>query len=174
MVCGGSGRRALIARMEGSSPRWLGAWWPALAWAGVIFFGSTDAFSARRTSRFIGPFLRWLFPNIQDTAIASVQLVVRKGWHVTEYAILALLVARALRAQSPTLAAPRRAALGFLLVVAYAISDEIHQSFHPSRQGSPWDVMIDSAGALLGLGLAHLYLRRNAASAASRRQSTSS
>lgn len=149
--------------MAASPTRWLGAWWPALAWAGVIFYGSTDAFSAGRTSRFIGPVLRWLFPGIQEAAIATVQLVVRKGWHVTEYAILALLVARAIRHQSPSLTPARQTVLGLLLAVAYAISDEFHQSFHPSRQGSPWDVLIDSAGALVGLTLAQVLARRMAA-----------
>ena len=34
-----------------------------------IFVGSTDAFSSGHTSRFIGPFLRWLSPGLPDAAV---------------------------------------------------------------------------------------------------------
>jgi VanZ family protein len=34
-----------------------------------------------------------------------------------------------------------------LITVAYAISDEWHQSFVEGRHGSPVDVLIDTAGA---------------------------
>lgn len=164
MVCGRPGRRALIARMAVSPTRWLGAWWPALAWAGVIFYGSTGAFSAQRTSRFLGPILRWLFPGIHESTVGTVQFVIRKGWHVTEYALLALLVDRALRRQPAAPGSPlRRAVFAFLLVSSYACLDEFHQSFHPSRQGSPVDVLIDSAGALAGLAAIHLQALRSAA-----------
>ncbi|MFN2541920.1 MAG: VanZ family protein, partial [Chthoniobacterales bacterium] len=62
-----------------------------------IFIGSTDLLSAEHTSRYIGPFLRWFAPHVSDATIASVQMVVRKGAHLTEYAILGALLYRALR-----------------------------------------------------------------------------
>ena len=43
------------------------------------------------------------------------------------------------------------AAFAFVVAVAFAASDEWHQSFVPSRQGSAWDVLLDSGGAVLGL-----------------------
>jgi hypothetical protein len=61
-----------------------------------IFFASTDIMSGERTSRFIGPFLRWLKPDISDERIKQVQFIVRKGGHLTEYAILCALLWRAL------------------------------------------------------------------------------
>ena len=118
----------------------------------VIFSASTDSFSSGHTSRFIGPFLRWLNPNISPEAIQTVQLVVRKGAHMTEYALLAVLLWRALRRTPPRAGWDgRRATIAFALAVAYAISDEIHQSFVPSRSGQVGDVLFDSAGAFLGL-----------------------
>jgi VanZ family protein len=39
------------------------------------------------------------------------------------------------------------------LVVAYALSDEFHQSFYPSRTASIYDSMIDSVGGLAALVL---------------------
>ena len=41
--------------------------------------------------------------------------------------------------------------LAFLICVIYAISDEIHQLFVPGRAGQVRDVLIDSAGSLLGI-----------------------
>ena len=106
-----------------------------------IFAGSTDLLSTEHTSRFIGPFLRWFSPDVSDTTIASVQLVVRKCAHLTEYAILAALLFRALRM------------FGVALFVAavYAALDEFHQSFVASRTASPWDVAVDCVGAVVGL-----------------------
>jgi VanZ family protein len=36
-----------------------------------------------------------------------------------------------------------------VLAVLYAISDEVHQSFVPTREGTLRDVIIDAIGALL-------------------------
>ena len=121
-------------------------WLPVLLWMAFIFIGSTDLMSAEHTSRFIGPFLRWFAPDITNATIASIQLIVRKCAHLAEYAILSALLLRALRQH---LLAARSVA--FVLAALYAVLDEIHQSFVPSRTGSPWDVLTDIMGALLGL-----------------------
>ena len=70
-------------------------WLPVLIWLCFIFIGSTDLMSAEQTSRIILPFLRWLNPDISMETIAQVQFVVRKCAHLTEYAILAMLLWRA-------------------------------------------------------------------------------
>jgi len=137
-------------------------WLPVLAWMVFIFIGSTDLLSAEHTSRFIGPFLRWLAPDVSDATIASIQLIVRKCAHLTEYAILAALFYRALRLH-------RTRVLGAAFVFAglYAALDEFHQSFVASRTGTAYDVMIDCAGAMIGLVIYRLINRRNAAREAS-------
>ena len=71
-------------------------WLPLVIWLGVIFVGSTDLMSTQHTSRFIVPFLRWLDPHISWAAINTIHTVIRKLGHVSEYAILALLLWRAL------------------------------------------------------------------------------
>src|ERR1051325_8062067 len=81
--------------------RFLRHWLPVLVWMALIFVGSTDVMSAEQTSRIIAPLLRWLKPNISVEAIAQVQFFVRKGAHLSEYAILALLLWRALRITVP-------------------------------------------------------------------------
>jgi VanZ family protein len=75
--------------------RLLKYWLPVLVWLCFIFIGSSDLMSAEQTSRIIRPCLRWLKPDISMQAIAQIQFVVRKCAHVTEYAILALLLWRA-------------------------------------------------------------------------------
>jgi VanZ family protein len=135
--------------------RFLKFWLPVIAWMIFIFIGSTDLLSADHTSRFIGPFLRWFAPDIADATIASVQLFVRKCGHLTEYAILAALLWRALRAHHE-----RVLGLAFLIAALYAGLDEFHQSFVVSRTGSPWDVAIDCIGAFVGVAICRFFHNR--------------
>jgi VanZ family protein len=130
-------------------------WLPVVAWMLVIFCASGDLMSAEHTSRFIGPFLHWLAPDISDAAIASIQLLVRKCAHLTGYAILAALLYRAVCRGRYLLG--RAAALAFLIAALYAALDEFHQSFVPSRTGTPRDVVIDCIGAAIGLALCLIF-----------------
>ncbi len=132
--------------------RWfLKFWLPVLAWMIFVFIGSTDLMSAEHTSRFIAPFLRWFVPDVTAATVASIQLFVRKCAHLTEYAILAALLFRALRQGRYNF---RRAAVIALFIAAiYAALDEFHQSFVPSRTASPYDVAIDVAGALVAVAI---------------------
>lgn len=132
--------------------RFLKYWLPSLIWLGVIFVGSTDLMSAEHTSRFIVPILLWLKPGMSPKTIWIILVIMRKCAHVSEYAILALLLWRALRSRSalrtklPTL-------FGAVLLgcAVFAASDEFHQSFVKSRTPSVRDVLLDIAGALFGL-----------------------
>jgi VanZ family protein len=86
--------------------------------------------------------LIFVLSSIPDlgTGLGGWDLVLRKIAHAAEYAILAALLVRALR----------RPGLAIALGVAYAISDEIHQSFVTGREGAPLDVVIDSVGVVVG------------------------
>ena len=129
-------------------------WLPVIVWMGVIFSASTQALSARHTSRIIGPILRWFKPDVSDQTISRVQFVVRKGGHLTEYAVLAILVWNALRKPVRTDLRPWRwkeAAVALSFAAAYAITDEIHQRFVPGREAQVSDVLLDTAGAAIGL-----------------------
>ena len=134
--------------------RFVRYWLPAIVWMAVIFLGSTDMLSAAHTSRFLVPFLRWLDPQISLAALNAIQFGIRKLAHLTEYAILAALLWRALR--GGTRWQVKMSILFFVAWIACAIfaaSDEFHQSFVPSRTSSPIDVMIDVTGALIGLAI---------------------
>jgi VanZ family protein len=131
--------------------RFLRYWLPVIVWTALIFVGSTDLMSAEQTSRIIAPLLRRLKPNISVEAIAQVQFFVRKGAHLSEYAILALLLWRALRISVPQANMSILAGIVLLASAVFAVSDEFHQSFVASRTASPVDVLIDICGALIAL-----------------------
>jgi VanZ family protein len=99
-------------------------WAPVVAWAALIFGLS----------------------SVSDlgTGLGIWDLVLRKFAHMTEYAILAALLVRALRQPGWAVA----------LGIAYSISDEVHQSFISGRHGSPFDVLIDAIGVIVGAVLA--------------------
>ena len=68
--------------------------------------------------------------------------------HVTGYAVLGTLALRAFHGgfERPRLAPTMYAALA---VILWGISDEIHQSFVPGRDASPWDVLADVVGFVI-------------------------
>ena len=128
--------------------RW--AWGAAGLWALVVWNLGDDGFSATRTSRILGPLLAWLLPGLSDAATAQLLFAIRKAAHLLEYALLALLTLRALRLGG-TLGATASAAATLGLVASLAAADELRQSLSATRTGSPWDVLVDIAGAVLGL-----------------------
>jgi len=132
--------------------RFLKYWLPLLVWVGVIFLNSTDLMSAEHTSRFIVPFLLWLKPNISPESLALIHLVIRKGGHLSEYAVLALLLLRTTIGMTNfKRSMPVLCISVWLACVLVAVTDEFHQTFVRSRGASIRDTMIDSAGAILGL-----------------------
>ncbi|HMF56530.1 MAG TPA: VanZ family protein [Pyrinomonadaceae bacterium] len=124
---------------------------PLLLWLGLIFFASTGEFSAENTSLIIGPLLHWLFPNISDERVQLVHFIVRKLAHFSEYAVLALLAARAFINSSHDAINRNWFLISLLLIAVYALSDEFHQSFVATRTASIYDSMIDSSGGLVAL-----------------------
>lgn len=105
--------------------RALAIWLPPLALMGLIFVLS--AMPGDEVDRGLAYF------------------VSRKVAHFTEYALLTALWWRALRTR---LAAPMAVLLAVGISVAYAATDEAHQSGVDGRHGTPVDVAIDAAGAL--------------------------
>jgi VanZ family protein len=132
----------------------------------LVFAASSDSGSGRRSSRFIGPIVRWLVPAISEPALERVVAVVRKAAHVSEYAVLAALLWRARHGMARervegagmnwNIAHARFALVGSAL---YAVTDEVHQGFVPNRGPSLGDVFLDTAGAALGLCVVWLYCR---------------
>ena len=136
-------------------------WLPLLIWLGVIFVGSTSVMCAEHTSRYIVPFLLWLKPGMSPAAIWTILVVARKCAHVTEYAVLALLLWRAFR-NVQVLRAKTLMVFGAVLLgcALFAASDEFHQTFVKSRTPSVRDVLLDVAGASLGLLIAAIFAKQ--------------
>ena len=106
-------------------PRAVSLWAPVVLWAAVIFALSS-------------------VPNLA-TDLGVWDTVLRKCAHASEYAVLMLLLFRALGRELPA----------FLIGLAYAVTDELHQQFVRGRHASPFDVSMDAAGLALGLLLLH-------------------
>jgi VanZ family protein len=125
-------------------------WAPSGVWMALIFTFSTDWFAAPNTSSFFGSLLSWLIPGIAPETMQIVHAALRKLGHWTEYFILATLLAAACKAHWPKQTRRSRFVATVIIATLYAISDEWHQSFVPSRSASVGDVAIDACGAICG------------------------
>lgn len=128
-------------------------WLPVILMMAATFTFGTDLFSAENTR----PIIRWVMrlffgEGADQQTIGSGEGLLRKSAHFLEYALLAILWFRALRNNSP-----RRWKLtwflsALIITAAWATIDELQQAFvSQHRTGSPWDVLLDSCGALAGL-----------------------
>ena len=88
-------------------------------------------------------------PSDREKLYEMLVVIVRKGAHMAEYAVLCMLAALHLT----TWKLPyRKLAISSVLFAAfYAATDEFHQLFVEGRSGEVKDVLIDSAGAVLGI-----------------------
>jgi VanZ family protein len=96
---------------------------PPLVLMGVIFFLSAQ-------------------PDL-NSGLGVWDTIGRKLVHMASYGLLWWLWYRALGLRNP--------AAAIALTLAYAVSDEYHQTFVEGRHGSPIDVMIDAAGVVLAV-----------------------
>lgn len=128
------------------------AWVLCAAWMAVIFFMSAmSGEDSGEQSGFIVQILLTILPWIENV-IPALELFVRKGAHMLEFAVLFFLYRRAL-----FLSGKKHAGvLAFGLTVFYAATDEFHQMFVPGRGPALTDVAIDGCGALLAWGALRL------------------
>ncbi len=122
-------------------------WLPVVVWMALIFVASADTESGYRGSRILAPIIRWFVPDIDPLSLQNTVLFARKGVHFVTFGFLAALLFRALSPGFGKACNPASAWKAWGITVLYAISDEVHQSFVPSRVGSPMDVLIDAFGA---------------------------
>ncbi len=80
-----------------------------------------------------------------------------KTLHVIEYAILATLNTVAIATNAKNISLRKAVLYGAFFALLYAISDEIHQTFIPTRSGQARDVLIDSIGIFSVYWLISLY-----------------
>ena len=137
-------------------------WWRwalVAAWIVVIslFSAQTGAESGRLSGGITQWFVERITPNwdvlsvaAREELLSTWRFIVRKGAHMTEFAVLGGLFFHAwssVRARSLR----RRATLSAAGCFLVAVLDETHQAFVPERGPSLRDVFIDFTGALLGI-----------------------
>lgn len=124
---------------------------------GLVLAMSSASMSAENTGSVLGPLLAWL--GLGPAHVDLLHFAVRKGGHVVEYGVLAALWRHAFvhgGGTRPVVAG----ALALAVSVACAVADEGHQAILASRTGAVTDVLLDSIGALVALGAAHLGWRK--------------
>jgi VanZ family protein len=117
----------LLLRLDGH-PRL--AWMLWCGYAGMIFYVSSQQ---------LGPELDLLPPNTD------------KLLHAAEYAVFGVLTYHALGASyHPWRNRRLHLVVAIAIGLAYGITDEFHQSFVPTRDSDPRDVVADTIGTAIG------------------------
>ncbi len=128
---------------------------PMLLFMGVIFsFSAKTAAESSQSSNAIVEVLmdEHLLGSVvknPDRTRETLSFLVRKAAHMAEFGVLAVLALYWL--SSFSLPYKKSCLLAVLIAACYAASDEFHQRFVPGRSGELRDVMIDTAGAVLGI-----------------------
>lgn len=103
------------------------------------------------TSRFIGPLIQFLFPEMPYESRQVIHGIIRKSAHFFEYAVLAFLAVRALSRSHFDVLRNYRYVIAFLITATVASVDEYNQSLNPARTGSIYDVLLDVSGGVFAL-----------------------
>ena len=120
----GCQRIAIYQKVNGQA---VWRWSAVILWMGVIFAVSAT-------------------PSIATPLEPIYDFTLKKLAHVTVYAILTVLLFRALRLHITHKG--RALLMAALVAILYAVSDEWHQTFVPGREGTLRDVGIDAIGAV--------------------------
>lgn len=144
-------------------------WAAVLLWMGLIFYLSSqpavqsDSLSIGILHTIMGVLGRFIPGLAYDTGLLNH--ILRKATHFSAYLVLGILVLnaiwkmKALWKMKACRFRPSVLALG--ICVLYAASDEFHQLFVPGRGAQVTDVLIDSAGSLVGLIVFSLLFHRH-------------
>ena len=136
----------------------------ALWMVAIFLFSAQNGSLSSKTS---GGVIQWLlklfysdFDSLsiaeKEELIVSWQFFVRKAAHFSAYALLGVLSTLAF--DTFKLKRIMYYVLPAVLSVCYAALDEFHQTFVPDRVGCVTDVLIDFAGAAMGISFVGLVL----------------
>lgn len=125
----------------------------------IFLFSCQNGEDTMKTSgRIAEPIANSVVPYFPQTpyeqVLQTVQAVVRKTAHFSEYTLLGCLICWLM--MSYDLA--RTVRWAWLAGTLYACTDELHQLLGGERSAQLYDVAIDSAGALTGAGIAVLII----------------
>lgn len=124
----------------------------ALVTAIMIFIFSMSSANGEESSEMSNSLLLKI---AELTGIEISSHFVRKAAHFCEFALLSFLLTNAVFA---TFKNKKAGLFAFPCACLYAVTDELHQLFSEGRACSVKDMLIDSAGALLGAVLCSLII----------------
>ena len=135
------------------------SWTLVIFWMLVIFFFSAQpAQDSNKLSRGAADFIIRVIGRIKDLDLEvstgaywydRLNGTIRSLAHSAVYFILAVLTSSAVSKRR--LPMWKNLGISMLICVLFAVSDEIHQMFVPGRTAEVKDLLLDSAGASLGL-----------------------
>lgn len=130
-------------------------WVLLIAWMVVIFmFSSQPAEISDEKSRLVIQIFNAIGLNLDSVLGELANFVVRKAAHFTEYFILALLIFNVIGEEFKL---KQALLLSIVVVFLYACSDEFHQIFVPGREGKLRDVLIDTSGGTVAMGVVYIW-----------------
>lgn len=119
-----------------------------VSWMILIFYMSNQpADISNKQSDLIIKLFYYMGIDLNSALGEITSFVIRKAAHFTEYFILYCLTINVLKFYFNI---KKAAIYSLLIVLGYAISDEIHQYFIPGRDMAIRDVIIDFSGGILG------------------------
>lgn len=131
---------------------------PSLVLMVVIFSFSNQpaAVSGGNSSAIVQKIMEIIFPHLdmwdatkRDTIANILEIILRKGAHMTEFAFLEISLFFGLYKGEFIKTVNKSVILSILIAFIYACSDEIHQLFVLGRSGQVTDVMIDMIGVVV-------------------------
>jgi VanZ family protein len=137
-------------------------WIPVGLMLSLMYVFSTDLFSGEQTKRIIEWIMKVFADDVGGPDLGEANFAVRKFAHFFEYAVLAVLLFRAFRAENRRPWQFSWTVYSFLILVVWSLLDEFHQTFTNRRGGSIFDSMLDSSGGLFALLVITLYYRLKA------------
>lgn len=137
-------------------------WLLVVLWMGLIFFFSHQPANqsselSSGISQIILNIIEKVAPNMAIN-MGSFHHFIRKNAHLFVYLVLGFLVSNALGSSGAK--GRKKIVIGMTICLIYAVSDEVHQLFIPGRAGQVMDVLIDSAGAFIGVISQYMIRRR--------------
>jgi len=132
------------------------AWLPAMFGLMVICVESTAMMRGANTGRWLMDLCNSIWARADGSTVATANLVLRKIGHFTGYGILGLFFRRGWYASlrrrwMGTRSGLRGGAMSLAVLSTFLVAsaDEWHQSFLMGRVSSPYDVLLDTTGAIL-------------------------
>jgi len=118
----------------------------------------------RRAARLWAPVILWavmIFVLSSYESPLGIRVKVfgfDKAGHAAIYGVLAFLIARAFTGRAAGWSGAKIFFAAVVLTFLYGVSDELHQTFVPGRDGNVADAIFDLIGACAG---AYLYRKNN-------------